>query len=154
MRTIKTICVALVALTMYGCEDPRDSAHGHEVRSEAGKAVNLSNNPELKAIRASLIDGMTSYMRNSRTQYGPGDIQRCAQILDEHLAAVQNAKSREEALSVVKTTVFELNQLNERSVDLIETDQREQIASFIIKAGALLGFNGEHEDVTEKWREW
>lgn len=155
MRTIKTICVALAALTLSGCEDARDSATGQEIKGETLKAVNLSTNPELKAIQASLIDGMTSYMKSSRTQYGPADIKRCAQILDEHLTAMQTARNREEALSAVKTTVLRLNQLNKQSgSDLIETGQREQIAAFIIKAGALLGFNSEHEDVTEQWREW
>jgi hypothetical protein len=38
--------------------------------------------------------------------------------------------------------------------DLIETDQREDICAFIIRAGALAGFNEADEDVTEEWREW
>jgi len=156
MRTNKAICIALAALSILsGCEDTPHNVHRQEIRTETGKAVNLSANPELKAIKASLLDGMTSYMKSVRTSYGSGDINRCAQILDEHLGAIQAAKSREEAMSVVKTTVLKLNQLNKQSgSDLIETDQREQIAAFIIKAGALLGFNGEHEDVTEQWRDW
>src|ERR1043166_9242079 len=41
---------------MYGGEDPRDSAHGREVRSEAGKAVNLSGLFErFTALPASLL---------------------------------------------------------------------------------------------------
>ena len=38
--------------------------------------------------------------------------------------------------------------------NLIETDPREDICSFIIRAGALAGFNAADEDVTEEWREW
>lgn len=154
--TNKAICAALAALVILaGCEDTPKSAHSQAMRNETGKTVKLSANSELQAIEASLIDGMISYMKRAATSYGSDDINRCAQILDDHLAAVQIAKSREEALSIAKATVLKLNQLNEQSgSDLIETDQREQIAALIIKAGALLGFNGEHEDVTEQWRDW
>jgi hypothetical protein len=154
--TNKAICTALSALAMLaGCEVAPESAQNQAIRNETGKTVNLSANAELQAIKASLIDGMISYMKRAPTSYGSDDIKRCAQILDDHLAAVQIEKNREEALSIVKATVLKLNQINEQSgSDLIETDQREQIAAFIIKAGALLGFNGEYEDVTEQWRDW
>jgi hypothetical protein len=36
----------------------------------------------------------------------------------------------------------------------VETDRREDICSILIRAGAVLGFNAEDEDVTEEWREW
>ena len=55
----------------------------------------------------------------------------------------------------MKATVLKLNKLNEKAgYELIETDQREDICKYIIRAGALLGFNGEDEDVTEEWRDW
>ena len=48
-----------------------------------------------------------------------------------------------------------MNELNHRTGhDLIETDQREEICAFIIKAGAIMGFNAEGQDVTDQWREW
>ena len=48
-----------------------------------------------------------------------------------------------------------LNSLNARcGGTLIETDQREDICEFIIRAGCLAGFNGEGEDGTEAWRDW
>ena len=38
--------------------------------------------------------------------------------------------------------------------NLIETDQREDICDYLIKAGALLGLNEHDEDITEQWRQW
>jgi len=48
-----------------------------------------------------------------------------------------------------------LNDLNKKAgYELIETDQREDICKFLIRAGELLGFNGPNEDITEEWRDW
>jgi hypothetical protein len=38
--------------------------------------------------------------------------------------------------------------------NLIETDQREDIAEIIIIAGNDKGYNELTEDITEEWREW
>ena len=115
----------------------------------------LAANRELIELRTTLVVDMTEYLEEAGADYGPTEVGECAQILDDHLVALQGAASREAAMGVVETTVRRLNALNARTGgELIETDQREMLAEFIIKAGALMGFNGEHEDVTEQWREW
>lgn len=94
-------------------------------------------------------------MVESNVDYTEADIECCAAILDEHLVAISSADNATSAAHCVQTTVIKLNELNNLvGGDLIETDQREKICEFIISAGALLGFNGKDEDVTEEWREW
>jgi hypothetical protein len=106
-------------------------------------------------LRESLKEGLTSCVENQSVDFGVEVVAECTEILDTYLRAIQLATSRPEAMTVVKGTVLRLNELNDRyDGDLIETDERELIAGFIIKAGELLGFNGENEDVTEEWREW
>jgi len=80
---------------------------------------------------------------------------KCRDILTSHAQALEHVKDRTSALELVKSTVIRLNKLNEAAgQELIEVDQREEICGFIIKAGAILGFNSEGEDVTKEWREW
>ena len=80
---------------------------------------------------------------------------KCRDILTSHAQALEHVKDRTSALESVKSTVIRLNKLNEAAgQELIEVDQREEICGFIIKAGAILGFNSEGEDVTKEWREW
>ena len=75
-------------------------------------------------------------------------------LLDDYLRELLDANSREEGMKIVKKTVLALNELNENcGGELIETDQREDIAEIIIVAGNLKGFNGLDEDITEEWRE-
>lgn len=58
-------------------------------------------------------------------------------------------------MKIVKKTVLALNALNEKcEYELIETEQREDIAEIIILAGYLKGFNDRDDDITEEWREW
>ena len=54
-----------------------------------------------------------------------------------------------------KKTVILLNEINEKcEYELIETEQREDIAEIIILSGSLKGFNTRDDDITEEWREW
>ena len=98
---------------------------------------------------------MLRYMDHGTASYSEEDIDSCRTILVSHAQALEQTKDRAAALELVKTTVTQLNTLNENAgQDLIETGQREEICGFIIKAGAIMGFNSEDEDVTEEWREW
>jgi hypothetical protein len=115
----------------------------------------LLEQPELRQALALLTGGMLSYMESGEASYSDEDIDKCRDILTAHAKALEQVKDRAAALDLVKSTVFQLNKLNQDAgEDLIETDQREEMCGFIIKAGAIMGFNSEGEDVTEEWREW
>src|SRR5580765_2044969 len=115
----------------------------------------LLDHADLRHSLARLAIGMLSYMDGGTASYSEDDIDRCRAILVSHAQALEQAKDRAAALELVKATVTQLNALNQdASQELIETAQREEICGFIIKAGAIMGFNSEDEDVTEKWREW
>ena len=115
----------------------------------------LIEHPDLRRSLARVTSGMLSFMDSGTVSYSEDDIDRCRAILVSHAEALEQAKDRTAALELVKATVKQLNTLNENAgQDLIETDQREEICGFIIKAGAIMGFNSEGEDVTEEWREW
>lgn len=67
----------------------------------------------------------------------------------------QNLNQKKNGMKSVKNVVLGLNDLNEKcGHELIETDQREQIADIIILAGHLKNYNTRNEDITEDWREW
>jgi len=115
----------------------------------------LLENPDLQHGLARITSGMLSYMDSGAASYSEDDIDKCRDILTSHAEALELVTDRASALELVKSTVIRLNRLNEDAgQDLIETDQREEICCFIIKAGAIMGFNSEGEDVTEQWREW
>jgi hypothetical protein len=117
--------------------------------------MSLLDNPDLRRGLARLTSGMLTYMDGGKANYSEDDIDRCRDILTSYVNELEKAKERATALELVKSTVLRLNTLNQDAgQDLIETDQREEICAFIIKAGALMGFNSENEDVTEEWREW
>jgi len=115
----------------------------------------LLEHPDLRHSLARLTGGTLSYMDGGTASYSEDDINTCRAILVSHAQALEQTKDRAAALELVKATVTRLNTLNQDAgQDLIETDQREEICGFIIKAGAIMGFNSEVEDVTEEWREW
>ncbi|MES2516026.1 MAG: hypothetical protein V4580_17865 [Bacteroidota bacterium] len=87
--------------------------------------------------------------------YTPKDVDVCIQMIQNHLDHMAQTFDREEAITLVKKTVLDLNDLNEKcNACLIETDQREDICEIIIMAGHLKGYNEMNEDITEEWREW
>ena len=115
----------------------------------------LLEHPDLRSALARITTGMLGYMDSGTASYTEEDIDKCRDILTSHVAALEQVKDRASALDLVKSTVARLNRLNEDAgEDLIETDQREEICGYIIKAGAIMGFNSEGEDVTEEWRQW
>lgn len=117
--------------------------------------MDIRQSDELKSIKSRIVDGMLSYMAVADVDYTQMDVEQCVQILEDYTDAISDAKDRSSAIKAVKSAVLKLNRLNESAgYELIETDQREDICEYIIKAGALLGFNEKDEDVTEEWREW
>lgn len=117
--------------------------------------MKLPEHPFLRDSLARLTSGMLGYMDSGSASYSKDDVDKCREILTSHAESLEQTKDRAHALELVKSTVIRLNRLNEDAAGgLIETDQREEICEFIVKAGAIMGFNSEAEDVTEKWREW
>jgi hypothetical protein len=117
--------------------------------------MDLKHNAELRLLRDKVIKEMFDYKAEAGAGYTEAHVEECRLLLEEHLDAISRAKDATIAKQCARSTVLKLNELNEKAEhELIETDQREQICEYIIRAGALLGFNGENEDVTEEWREW
>ena len=112
-------------------------------------------NKSIEAQIASLKRSMTDYMKSAHPNYTEKDIEKCVQILTEYNIEMLNSKSKEDGMQIVKATVLKLNELNENSgEELIETGEREAIATIIITVGHNKGYNSEDEDITEEWREW
>jgi len=109
--------------------------------------------------RNGILKGMESYRRIApETPYTTTHIEACDRILSNYMAHVfaLDAKSGDEAfLTLLRSTVFELNTLNAAAGGkLIETDQREAIVAYLMDAGALAGFRSTSDDPTLDWREW
>lgn len=117
--------------------------------------MNIKTDAELKALRNGLIKGMFDYRADGGAAYSKADVEKCRCLLEDYLDALSKVRDKDAAKVCVKATVLKLNKLNEKAeYDLIETDQREDICKYLIRAGALLGFNREDEDITEEWRAW
>lgn len=70
----------------------------------------------------------------------------------ENLAIATKEKKANKILSAVKKVVLALNKLEEK-FSHIETDEREELCSFILDAVENTGFQCNY-DLTEEWREW
>lgn len=116
--------------------------------------MSLNKDPQIITIKERLREGMIDFISED-TAYSEEDVKQVMRILDNYLEEQNNTQSKEESLSLVKTTVEALNDLNEKAeFELIETEQREDICEIIIRAGYLRGFNDEDDDVTGEWRDW
>jgi hypothetical protein len=127
---------------------------------------------DLLRLRKAALDGMASYMKYGAAEsetdpdfdedfdagYTQADIDRCAKIIDELLASLEDVpqgRKNEAILKAVKAAVVKLNRLNDRCDGfLIETDQREQLCALIIAAAKRAGLVSSVYDITEEWREW
>ena len=100
----------------------------------------LLEHPDLRRSLACVTTtGMLEYMQGGTANYSESDVDACRAILVSHAKALEQAKDRAAATELVKSTVIQLNRLNQRTgQDLIETDQREGICAFIIKSGAIM----------------
>lgn len=115
----------------------------------------MLNTPTLLKQIDDLKTGMIEYMKSGQPQYSISDVEKCVKILEKHILDIENTKSREEAMRIVESTVLKLNELNDNAdSELIETGEREIIATIIISASHAKGYNSMDEDITEDWREW
>jgi hypothetical protein len=115
----------------------------------------LNENVEIKETIESLKTGMIEYIEPGETEYTEKDVEKCIKLIDNFLTELQQTETKDSGMKLVEKVVLKLNKLNEKcEFELIETDQREQIADIIILAGNLKGFNERNEDITEEWREW
>lgn len=117
--------------------------------------MNLKENVEIKKTSESLKEGMIEYIEPGETEYTESDVENCMTLINNFLDEISKSESKKEGMQSVKKIVLGLNDLNEKcGHELIETDQREQIAGIIILAGHLKHYNTRNEDITEDWREW
>ncbi len=117
--------------------------------------MKLIENSEIKDLSIRLKKGMIDFIEPDVTSYNKNDVETCTNLITGYLKDIENAKSKDEGMKIVEKTVKALNDLNKHcEYELIETDQREDIAEIIILAGCLKGFNSRDEDITEAWREW
>lgn len=124
--------------------------------SNKNNTVNMLNrNPEIKALLESLETGMITFIEPGETGYTKKDVSNCITLLNSFLADLSQSENRNQGMTIVKNVVLKLNELNTScDEELIETEEREQIAEIIIIAGHLKGYNTRDEDITEEWREW
>ncbi|MEN8816898.1 MAG: hypothetical protein ABF274_08530 [Nonlabens sp.] len=117
--------------------------------------MNLKENAEIKRSLKNLEKGMMEYMEPGETAYTGTDVTKCMTLMHNFLDKMSKSDFNEDDSKKVKDIVLSLNELNEKcDHELIETDQREQLADIIILAGYLKGNNGRNEDITEEWRDW
>ncbi|MDP5076671.1 MAG: hypothetical protein NWQ09_06655 [Nonlabens sp.] len=117
--------------------------------------MNLKENADINRIVVSVRASMMEYMEPGESAYTAKDVEKCMKLIDGFLGDMSAADSKKKALPHIKKVVLALNDLNEAcEYELIETDQREQLADIIILAGYLKGYNKRTEDTTEDWREW
>ena len=98
---------------------------------------------------------MINYMEDANPDYTEKDVNKCVEILYKYIQDLAKTNSKSNGMEIVKSTILDLNQLNENcNGQLIETSEREQIAEIMILAGNEKGYNSKEEDITEEWREW
>jgi uncharacterized protein HemY len=127
-----------------------------EIKTEQKiKLQNITENMSLQQKIDDLKKSMLEYMKTSQPSYSKSDVDKCIGILENYIAEISKTKSKEEAMNIVKSTVIQLNDLNNNAKsELIETMERDQIANIIISATYQKGYNSMEEDITEQWREW
>lgn len=142
--------ISLSVLLLSCTSDPK--------RKENQRISEIMNNTEYKnqIQEIELLEkSMTEYMDFAEPSYTEKDIEKCKSILIEFIQNIDKTSTREEGLKIVQSTILELNELNKKcDFDLIETNEREQIAGIIIGVGNQKGYNTLSEDITEEWREW
>jgi len=115
----------------------------------------INKHEEILEISKRLKDGMIDFIEPGQTSYTEVNVENCMSIISNYLTEIEKTNNKVQAMKIVEKTVLELNQLNEKCEhEIIETDQREDIAEILILAGHLKGYNSRDEDITEEWREW
>ncbi len=117
--------------------------------------MSLLENQEIKTLSQTLKAGMLDYIEPGDTSYTAKDVEMCMDIVHTFLTKMESTQNKEKGMELAKNTVLALNELNENcEEELIETDQREDLAEIIVLAGSLKGYNDREDDITEEWREW
>ena len=143
----------MIIASAVSCQPKKDNKTNQNLQTTSN--MTLSGNQEIKEISKRLKEGMIDFIEPGVTSYTRNDVEKCMSLITTYLQEIEHANSRKEAMKIVEKTVLALNELNENcEYELIETDQREDIAAIIILAGSLKGFNSRDEDITEDWREW
>lgn len=115
----------------------------------------LTGNQDIDDLILDLKKNMEDYMNEYNPSYSQKEIDECVSLLIDFTIKIFSTKSKEEGMSIVKSTILKLNALNDKCEgSLIETNEREQICEIIILAGNEMGYNDIDEDITEEWREW
>ena len=115
----------------------------------------INENEEILEISKRLKEGMIDFIEPGQSSYTKENVENCMSIISNYLTEIEMTNSKVAAMEIVEKTVVKLNQLNEKCEhEIIETDQREDIAEILILAGHLKGYNSRDEDITEEWREW
>jgi hypothetical protein len=144
----KYLYIVLIIIIAFSCEKKQNKQFNKT-------KMNLTENVEIKKISESLKTGMIEYIQPGETEYNEKDVEKCMKLIDTFLAELTQTETKESGMKVVEKVVLKLNELNEKcEYELIETDQREQLAEIINLAGNLKGYNEKDEDITEEWREW
>ncbi|RNA61784.1 hypothetical protein D1631_07485 [Chryseobacterium nematophagum] len=98
---------------------------------------------------------MENYMKEAQPPYSQKDIDECTSLLTDYTTNIFKTHSKEETMSIVKTTVLNLNTLNDRcNLSLIETDEREKIVEIMNLVSHKMEYSSADEDITEEWREF
>lgn len=112
---------------------------------------------DLLEIEGTVLCSMYEYIEDFEDDapYTKDDVKECGLILGNFLVDLECAKhDKGKILDSVKIAIEKLNKLNEQlNGELIETEQREDLCDFIMKAVIRAGLDTE-DDVTEEWREW
>jgi hypothetical protein len=117
--------------------------------------MSLLENREIKKTIKNLKEEMIEYIEPGETEYSETDVASCVSLVNNFLVKIWDTDSKQSGMLAVKEVVLALNDLNEKCHhELIETEQREQLADIIILSGYLKNYNTRNEDITEDWREW
>lgn len=150
--SFKSILIFLFLSTfIFSCgQEKREIKQNLEnIRSDYPRQSNFE--VQINNLKTSMI----TYMEMSNPSYTKNEVNECIKILRNHVDQISKTKSKSQAKELVKSTVFKLNNLNEKSEhQLIETGEREIICDIIIKVGHEKGYNKLEEDITEEYREW
>jgi hypothetical protein len=144
----KYFYIVLIIIIVFSCEKKQKNQFNIT-------KMNLTENIEIKKISESLKTGMIEYIQPGETEYNEKDVEKCMKLIDTFLTELTQTETKENGMKFVEKVVLKLNELNEKcEYELIETDQREQLAEIINLAGNLKGYSKKEEDITEEWREW
>lgn len=145
---MKLTSIILIIILGFSCKSKNED-------NLKSKTMISIKNTEIQEIYSRLKENMIDFIEPGETSYNEKDVEKCMNIIDDYIINIEKTESKKEAMLLVEKTVILLNEINEKcEYELIETEQREDIAEIIILSGSLKGFNTRDEDITEEWREW